>query len=51
MNFFVTLRLQAHRGRFWWILQMSMALAALFSIIVAGRNGIQDDGEARTALT
>ncbi|MCD7940922.1 MAG: hypothetical protein LUH50_13130, partial [Bacteroides intestinalis] len=24
------------QGPFWWILQMSMALAALFSLIVAG---------------
>ena len=25
------------QGPFWWILQMCMALAALFSIVVAGR--------------
>ena len=27
------------QGPFWWILQMCMALAALFSIVVAGASG------------
>ena len=33
------------QGPFWWILQMCMALAALFAIVMAA--GVQNDGQAR----
>ena len=36
------------QGPFWWILQMCMALAALFSIIVAASMAYKIDGEERT---